>query len=189
MGHSSKAPEAIWQYRQPPPDPLSTATPGRRQGDQILAPPALLPTTEDPAAAAAGVGCGGGGAEAGGGGGNHSRRLVHLGLRALHRGQGSSLVAWRQPTTPWLVVLVMGGMAAAANLDPTQIRRQFFMWIIDGVMRAPVRGWRISAEKPTTTYVFMAKLRAVLISRKIGTTRLSVKTDPDCGLGGRWRRL
>ena len=62
--------------------------------------------------------------------------------------------------TPWLVVLAMVGMAAAADLDPTQICHRFFTWMVGGVMRAPVKGWRISAGVPAASYVFMAKLRA-----------------------------
>ena len=86
----------------------------------------------------------------------------------------------RHPTTPWLAV---------ADLDPTQIRRRFFMLMVGGAMRAPVKGWRISVGVPVAAYVFMAKLRAVPASHEIGTTQLLVKTAPDCGLGGRWRHL
>ena len=35
----------------------------------------------------------------------------------------------RQPMTPWLVVLAMVGMAAAVDLDPTQIHSCFFTWM------------------------------------------------------------
>ena len=80
------------------------------------------------------------GAEAGGGDGNPSRRLGHLVLGASHRGQGSSLAMRWKPTTPWMVVLAMVGMAAAVDLDLNQIRCRFFTWMVGGAMRAPVRG-------------------------------------------------
>uniref|UniRef100_N1QP62 RBR-type E3 ubiquitin transferase n=1 Tax=Aegilops tauschii TaxID=37682 RepID=N1QP62_AEGTA len=42
---------------------------------------------------------------------------------------------------------------------------------------------------PTATYVFGARFRSVPASHEVGKTWLPVIIAPDCGLGGRWRRL
>ena len=56
-------------------------------------------------------------------------------------------------------------------------------------VEGPVRRCRISAGVPTATYVFVARFRSVPASHEVGKTWLPVKIAPDCGLGGRWRRL